>query len=257
MRSDSLRYRFVRIGIISLMLLTTGGYVGAQQETSPERYMEMLDSPNIKTRTDAAKYISRFGMKDPVLFDAVKAKLLATYPHPTSNFTEKNEIGWYCKALASSGDMAYADVLKEVVEKTSSDVVRKHCHQSLDQISVYARRNKIIQDGIGKDDTLSLEEEKMIALIRSQSPKMMRDAAKTIFRNPFPGQAVTDAMSEELLNACAHTTRDRMMVDAMAWMCKALGASGHTKYKATLTRVIEMTNNFKIKDNAQKGLSLL
>ena len=254
---NSLMYRFFRIIMAACILLTAAGYVSAEPSSEAKRYMEMLESQSLKTRTDAAKEISRFCFEEPLLFEAVKDQLLARYSTPTTNARQRSEISWYCKALASSGDMKYADVLKKVAEKTTSDVVRSHCSKSVGQIPAYAERNKIIREGLAENSDLSTEEQKMIAMLRSRDLEMMRTAAKTVYRNPFPGDAVTDVMSEELLSACAEARMDNYTVDTMAWMCKALGASGYPKYKSTLNQIIETTNNPKLKKNAQKGLSLL
>jgi len=86
---------------------------------------------------------------------------------------------------------------------------------------------------------------------------MMRDAAKITSRNPFSGDAVTDAISEELLKACTSASSSRTMIDALSWMCKALGASGNAKYKATLNQVIETGTSSKLKNYAKKSLGML
>ncbi|MDT8379895.1 MAG: hypothetical protein RQ739_13490 [Desulfotignum sp.] len=257
MYPNSLRHRFCWFCIAAYLFIVATGYAYAGQTEDVQRYMEMLESEHMKIRIDAAKYISRSGLTDPVLFETIKTKLLTGYTYNQNNPKHIDEMAWYCKALASSGNMDYADTLGEVARKTTNEKLKRHCQSSIDQIPVHAKRNETIQAGITKDNSLSVEENKMIAMVRSGEPQMMRDAAKIISRDPFSSDAVTDAVSEELLKACANTSGDRTMIDALSWMCKALSASGKSKYKATLNQVIEISSSSKLKKYAKKSLDML
>lgn len=257
MNPDSLKFRFCWLCIIACLFIMVTEYAYAGQTEDVQRYMEMLESEHINTRIDAAKYISRSGITDPVLFETVKTKLLTGYNYNQNNPKHMDEMAWYCKALASSGNMDYADTLGEVVRKTTNEKLKRHCRNSIDQIPVHAKRNETIQAGITKDNSLSVEENKMIAMVRSGEPQMMRDAAKIFSRDPFSSDAVTDAISEELLKASANTYSDQTMIDALSWMCKALSASGKSKYRATLSQVIEISNSSKLKKYAKKSLDML
>jgi len=257
MKPGSLERRFSLFCIAACMLLMATGYVSAGQAEDAQRYMEMLKSERIKTRIDAAKYITRSGLTDPVLFETLKTKLLTGYTHKQNNPKHMDEMAWYCKALVSSGNMDYEDTLRKVARTTTSEKLKRHCRKSIDQLPIYAKRNETIQAGIAQDNILSPEENKMIAMTRSGEPQMMRDAAKITSRNPFPGDAVTDAISEELLKACTNTSGNKTMIDALSWMCKALGASGNAKYRATLNQVIETSSSSKLKKYAKKSMGML
>ncbi len=49
---------------------------------------------------------------------------------------------------------------------------------------------------------------------------------------------------------------DREGVDALAWLCKALGGSGDTKYLTTL-QLIATTGNWKLARNADSAIEML
>lgn len=51
----------------------------------------------------------------------------------------------------------------------------------------------------------------------------------------------------------AINTRDKLHVDAMAWLCKALSASGMQQYAKTLQEVAENTTNKKLQKHALKS----
>ncbi|MCA1794203.1 MAG: hypothetical protein LC660_10115 [Desulfobacteraceae bacterium] len=221
-------------------------------------FLTMLDSDKPKQRIDAAKQITRSGLTDPILFDTIQEKLLSGFTQDTMNFTHIDEMAWLCKALASSGNDDYAGTLKQVAQKTSSEKLRRHARSSLDQIPIHARRNKMLQSVVEMDSNLTPEEQKRIAMIQSQDPVLMRDAAKMTYRNPMTGEAVTNAISEVLLdNIGSKSAGNRTMTDALAWMCKALGRSGNSKYRSVLTEVIENSTSEKLKKHARKSLSML
>lgn len=257
MNSDFLGRSFCYFCIAACLMLTAAEYAFAGQTEDAQRYIEMLKSERTKTRIDTAKYITRSGLTEPVLFESIKTKLLTGYTHNQTNPKHMDEMAWYCKALASSGNLDYADTLREVARTTTSEKLQRHCLNSIDQISVYAKRNKTMQTGVVQDNNLSSEENKMIAMIRSGDPQMMRDAAKVTTRNPFAGDAVTDAISEALLKAVPKISGNRTMIDALSWMCNALGASGNAKYKEVLNQVIETGTSTKLKKYAKKSQEML
>jgi hypothetical protein len=55
-----------------------------------------------------------------------------------------------------------------------------------------------------------------------------------------------------------HTSMDdQHFTDALAWMCKALGASHMSVYRATLTEVIEKSHSMKLQRHAKESLKKL
>lgn len=253
---ESLGRRLYYICVAVLIALSTSVNSAAGEAEDVKRYLEMLESDYLRIRVDAAKYITRSGLTDPVLFETVKEKLLTGYTQRQNSPKHMDEMAWYCKALASSGNMAYAQTLRQVASNTTNHKLKGHCKKSIDRIPVHAARNETIKAGIAKDPTLSPEENKIIAMLRSKDPLMMRDAAKTVYRTPFSKNSVTDVMSEVLLATSPNTARDRLMIDALSWMCKALGSSGKPEYKEILSRVIQTSTSDKLKKYARKSLDM-
>jgi hypothetical protein len=50
---------------------------------------------------------------------------------------------------------------------------------------------------------------------------------------------------------------DRDHIDAMSWLCKALGSSGMGKYRSTLSTVANNAPHKKLKGHAEKSLNEL
>ena len=98
---------------------------------------------------------------------------------------------------------------------------------------------------------------KYINMLRSNDSTQKVRAAKEIFKSYSHDPQLLCVVNEELLRGYQINIRDRQHVDAMAWLCKILGASGQTKYKATLKRVAQEAPSRKLKKYAKKSLSKL
>jgi len=96
-----------------------------------------------------------------------------------------------------------------------------------------------------------------ISLLRSKSLRSKTDAGKLIVRNSVTDTATLDVVEEELLKGYMASGSDRNYVDAMAWLCKALGASGNAKYRETLGKVAEKAPHSKLRKYAKQSLDML
>ena len=96
--------------------------------------------------------------------------------------------------------------------------------------------------------------ETYVKQIKSQNPLAQRDAAKRIIRAQMFGPEVMDVVEEYLLKGFNIRTKNRDHVDAMAWMIKALGATGDTKYRPTLEK-IQAEGGRKLRGYAKKSLA--
>ena len=94
-------------------------------------------------------------------------------------------------------------------------------------------------------------------MLRSNSLKQKTDAGKLIVRDGIKDVEVLDAVEVELLKGYVPSGSDRNAVDAMSWLCKALGASGNKKYKETLQTVAKKAPHGKLQKYAKQSLDML
>lgn len=243
-----------------LMIIFLNIPVLASAGTSAEvdKYIEMLGSASLKTRIDAAKFITRSGIIDPKLYNIINEKLLNEYNSKGLNGDHIDEMSWMCKALAASGSADYAPTLEIIIQTASSNKLKKYAKQSLSLISEHAERNRLLSDTTNFDPSLSPEINKYIKMLRSDNITLKRDAAKSIYRNHFSEKTLFDVLSDELLKGYKLTSsKNRNYVDAMAWMCKALASSGMVEYKQTLTQIIENSTSFKLQKYAKQSIEKL
>jgi hypothetical protein len=81
------------------------------------------------------------------------------------------------------------------------------------------------------------------------------EAAKIIERSGFADQKLFDVIENELLKQYL-VEGNSTQIDYTAWLCKALASSGMERYKPTLEKVLQSSNNEKIKKNAKHSLNL-
>ncbi|MCP4338561.1 MAG: PEGA domain-containing protein [Desulfobulbaceae bacterium] len=94
-------------------------------------------------------------------------------------------------------------------------------------------------------------------MLASDNPVTKRNAAKTIRKN-YPGQEqLLELAGQELEKGHNTLLHDRNHVDAMAWLCKAIGASGSPDYREFLVQIANQTQSRKIKKYALQNAELL
>lgn len=108
----------------------------------------------------------------------------------------------------------------------------------------------------GGSRMLSSKQQNYINQLESGSLSSKRDAAKRIARARLTDTVVLDVVEKELLNNY-HKGTGRAQIDTMAWLCKALGASGNGKYRAALRTVAQNGPHRKLRGYAEKSLSQL
>lgn len=65
----------------------------------------------------------------------------------------------------------------------------------------------------------------------------LRDVAQSLYNTGNTNTEVLDVQAETLLERYQRSGEDRDAVDAVAWMCRALGASGNSRYRPVLERI--------------------
>ncbi len=120
---------------LMIIFLNTPALAGSDQSAEVDKYIKMLESASLKTRIDAAKYITRSGITDPKLYNIINEKLLNEYNSKGLNKDHIDEMSWMCKALAASGSLNYAPTLEKIIQTSDSVKMKKYAKQSLSLLS--------------------------------------------------------------------------------------------------------------------------
>jgi len=92
-----------------------------------------------------------------------------------------------------------------------------------------------------------------IEILTSGTLNKKIEAAKIIERSGYSDTRLFDVIEKELL-AEYLVAEHSVQIDYIAWLCKALASSGMERYKPTLVKVMDSSNNKKIKRYAEQSL---
>ena len=96
-----------------------------------------------------------------------------------------------------------------------------------------------------------------VRMLQSPDPVDKQRAAKTIFRHYLHDPNMEALANTELLISYQKNPDNRYHVDAMAWLCNILGASGNPKFRSTLEKVSQDAPHRKLREYAAKNLKKL
>jgi hypothetical protein len=103
----------------------------AELSAEENRVVGMLKSNDIGLKRDAAKIIYRNKNNKEKVYDAAAASLLDMLQNFHSDSSYVDTMAWLCKALATSGDVKYVDVLEQVHSDTQSVKLSSHASKAL------------------------------------------------------------------------------------------------------------------------------
>lgn len=99
---------------ILLLLLWLPALAFGRSDPRVEALLQRLQSTNADTRIEAAQAIHGGGFASPELYAALAERIERGLPElPRARHTA-NELAWYTKALASSGDLRYLPLIERV-----------------------------------------------------------------------------------------------------------------------------------------------
>jgi len=244
--------RIIMWGIVCSLLLATPE---TGRSTEIVQLQAGIESSLRAQRVNAAKIISRSGLQAPEIYAKIASLLKEGYPLPYEK-DRTDEMAWLCKALAASGDTQYRQLLSEIASQAPSDKLRRYAKQSIELFEQYTRRKEILNTTENWDSSLSSEDNRLLNMMQSTDLKLRRDAAKTISRNGVDSK-VFAVVAKTLKTMAESFKSDSLSVDTMAWLCKALAASGDKSYVDEIEFVYNNTQSTKLRKYAKEAIKSL
>jgi hypothetical protein len=100
-------------------------------------------------------------------------------------------------------------------------------------------------------------EKRYIDRLAKGGPESIRDVAESMFHANASNTEVLDVAAEVMLQKYSRASLDFGSADAVAWLCKALAASGNNRYKAAVDEVAAKTDNRKLRGHCEKASKAL
>jgi len=254
------------------------------------QFSESLQSIDPLERITALKMIVKYGSSDESLFALINRLILKEVASgyafdetaanrrtmriggTSSHATYIDELAWMCEALAYSGFSPYKSTLKQVYETAPSfGKLKRYAKQALNKLKKY---ETITQCTTKTHSDTSNESTRYICMIESKPINIKKNGALHIYWSLELDNRVYRTLKTELLKSLALIEKqntvdsfaedgvvaDKHLVDCLAWMCKALAASGQTEYQTTLTSVASKARKlslYKLADHAHRSSTLI
>jgi hypothetical protein len=109
----------------------------------------------------------------------------------------------------------------------------------------------------GSAGALDAQEKSYIERLAKGGPDTLRNVAESLYQSGNTNPAVLDVAAEVLLQKYQRSTLDRNSADAMAWLCRTLGASGNNRYKAAIDEVVDKADHRKLRGRCKKASKIL
>ena len=108
-----------------------------------------------------------------------------------------------------------------------------------------------------EDPGLSAADQRILRQLKSGSPEQIRAAARRLYEQRYESPLLLDLAAEVLKGQYRNPSGSWLHVDAMAWICKALGRSGNPKYRWLLDNVSRNAPSRKLRGYAGKSSRVL
>ncbi len=223
----------------------------------------VVNANNIRQKAVEMKAFARdvkwSGVSDSKLFDRLESDMLKVMQSGIREEKYGAEyLSWAAHALAYSGLEKYEAVLNKLDTRNFHKKIRRHAQNALGELSSFAIWNPKINQGLTGVAAEDLRRHRTINLLSSGEGELIRVGASFATKRYYADEEVLSLAEKVLLSTYAQVgDNDADMAEAIAWLCKVLGASGNSKYRPTLEKVLESSNNRMIVRWAQKSLQRL
>jgi hypothetical protein len=239
-----------RRGAAALLLAgLLGSANAATRDADIDRYLNTFASASPVEQKDACEALSWEGLSDPRLFDEIEKKLLAVYRSANSH-NESDYAAWLTKALSFSGQSKYQATLAEVAKNGGTSSLRKYAEAAQIELTRYAQWNPIIGDESQLQAGKSAQVNRFANMLRSGDKNLQEVAARRIIEQPLRDELLYDLLQQQASNYI-HASLSENEEKPVAYMLKALAASGQDKYLATVREASESAKSSTVKKYAK------
>lgn len=246
--------RTLRISSLFTLLLVLSSLASAIPLES-EKFIKMFtpnfasgDLSQIKSAADTLAYA---GVSSPQLYDVAEKRLLEVYNDGSKQGIQVS--GWLIKAISYSGNKKYEATFQKIIADSSVKKVRRYAEGAMETLEEYARWNPEISAGLGNLTGKAAEKKRIQNMLASKQFDLLRLGAKRTYNGYTNDMALLKQVEKRLLEHY-QGTGDKVFVDTMAWLCKALAGSADPAFKPTMEKVANGAGERKVQKYAARYL---
>lgn len=229
----------------------------SEHEVEIQDYIEIFQRDSFQVHHHAIGELEWTGISDERVYDPIAARVKQALEEsggrPSKLSSSRiDELSWYAKALGLSGNAKYRPLLEKLVQ-SDSNTLNYHAEKGVEFLEQFSEWNPIIAEGVEDAPPGKLGEWRARNMLQSDIPELIRVGAKRIYHE-YPWEQDLLQTANGILLEHYENPGDGLMIDALAWICKALGRSGEDAYRQTLEKVVESSPSAKLRKYARKSL---
>lgn len=260
--------RCVRAFLRSVLVLLTASawampaMAAADRGAEVAKLIAQIDSPEYTDHIAAARHLWDFsGLTDPAIYERIERFLVASEKGRGIERHLKNELAWFAKALASSGDPRYLPTLEAIAKLQGVDSgVKNHAEKAAEILPRFTRWNAIINSDANAAPGQPEDVTRALNMVKSGEAELLRGGLRIMKRHRKEMPQLYEVIEKELRRidwVRAEAERDLPVLDTTAWLCRGLGQSGDEKYAAMLLEMHRAAKTRKVSYGCKKGLQIL
>jgi len=216
-------------------------------------YIDIFKDKSSDEQKTAAATLQWAGLSDQRLFDQIQKNVQQITNNGIAS-KDSDYASWMLKALGFSGNEKYREFVSTYQTGAYSSKVRKYSQQAVELIDKHKTLNLIISDNSNVNVKESIVDNRLANMIRSEQYELKRMAAKRIHYDHKYTPYLLDILAQQIKANYQHVEDNKLMIDANAWMLKALAGSRIKVYQPLVREVSDNSNNSKLQRYAKKYL---
>ncbi|MEH6626340.1 MAG: hypothetical protein V7739_07845 [Motiliproteus sp.] len=242
--------RFVVILLSMMISIPTSAFTTNDERI--DHYLKILNSPNLKRTQKMVERLQWSGVSDPRLFDDLEKRIFEHYLDEEIDGRLENLLAHMVRALGYSGNEKYRVSLAKIIDKTPLWKLEKHAKKALVDLDMHSEWNELVAASSISVEGKSIEVSTYMKMLDVDDILLQRMAARAIYNEHHNDSELLDLAANKLKLLYMEPGLDKISIDAAAWLIKAIGQSGESKYAELLTEVASATPYEKIGKYAVK-----
>ena len=257
------------IGLVLALFLTASVMADEVKDERIDSYLNILSTGNVKQKSTMLNRLQYSGLSDPRLFDVIEKSLLDQHLSRNLNKRQVKVLVYMVRSLGYSGNNKYRSTISILSnDPTLRDddptlptlrndnptlrKLRKHAARALVDLRKFSTWNTLIKTSDLVIEGKNAEITTYMKMLDIDNIFIQRLAARAMFHENIRDPDLLALAANKLKFLSMQNGLDHESQDTAAWLCKAIGQSGQSKYKNLLIEIAGKTSYKKIRKYASK-----
>ncbi|MCF6324773.1 MAG: hypothetical protein L3J89_10720 [Gammaproteobacteria bacterium] len=256
MVNKKMRILWSALGFLFGVACSSGVMADAEEfENEIKHYQKIFETGSFVSKKRAIGELEWLGISDERVYEPLAELILAEIM--TTDRTVAKQVTYYIKGLSFSGNKRYHTTLKKVVDEAANRHLIKHSLKAMGRLDNHIQWNPVISGGLDKVATGENDMQRVKNMLSSDIRELQRVGVKRVYYAFGNDAVLLAAVKDFLLAGYKSPDSDKIHIDLMAWLSKALGASGNADFIEVLQEVADNAEHKKVRKHAIKAMRSL